>query len=219
MPFHSIYAGEGYDLIRVKGSYTMPANVEAMILQDMPFNERYSTTSSAGNDLDNSITGNSYSNSIYGDRGNDTLLGAYGKDTLLGAYGNDTLFGGLGNDALYGGDGNDTLRIDEGRDLLVGGAGNDTFVGHWANNADGVWETRVGRIQDFEIGKDTFSLYNTSQVWSYTRSWAIENGTGTGFGFTNGQDTLMVELAGVGCDAFKQQQTAGGLDAWGIHLS
>jgi hypothetical protein len=118
--------GEGTDTVQASIDYTLPANVENLLLQT-------GAHIGTGNDLDNVITGNNDGN------------------TLSGMGGNDTLNAGKGNDHLYGGDGNDTLIGGAGNDVMYGGAGNDTFV---YSNAD-LGSRRVSyvdTIMDFATG-------------------------------------------------------------------
>src|SRR5262249_1722723 len=68
-------ANEGTDAIFASVSYTLPANVEALVLQG------------AGN-LDG--TGNALANSLFGNSGNNKLNGGAGADSLTGNAGNDT---------------------------------------------------------------------------------------------------------------------------------
>jgi Ca2+-binding RTX toxin-like protein len=81
-------AGGGVaDLVYAAVSYTLPDEVERLILTD--------ATGATG-------TGNAGSN---------TLRGGAGDDLLLGLGGSDVLRGGAGNDSLVGGSGNDTFMI------------------------------------------------------------------------------------------------------------
>jgi Ca2+-binding RTX toxin-like protein len=119
-------AGQGTDTVQSSIDYTLPDNVENLVLQS-------GSHVGTGNALDNVITGNNDGN------------------TLSGLGGNDTLNAGSGDDKLYGGDGNDTLIGGAGNDVMYGGAGNDTFV---YSNAD-LGSRRVSyvdTIMDFAIG-------------------------------------------------------------------
>ena len=96
----------GTDTIQSTKSFTIPANVENLILIGN-FN-----TNGAGNSLDNVITGNNLNNNLRGGGGRDTLNGGIGNDILEGGTGNDILNGGVGNDTLVGGTGLDIFLFD-----------------------------------------------------------------------------------------------------------
>ncbi|MBR0670150.1 calcium-binding protein [Neoroseomonas soli] len=96
-------AGGGNDRIQSAVTYSLPANVEALIL----------TGAAAING-----TGNGSANSLFGNAGANVLSGLAGDDLLAGGAGNDTLFGGIGADVLNGA---------VGADSMVGGAGNDIY--------------------------------------------------------------------------------------------
>jgi Ca2+-binding RTX toxin-like protein len=111
-------ASQGTDYIYSSVDYTIPANVDGLVL-----------------------TGTANLNATGGKASNDSLVGNAGNNTLTGLGGNDTLMGGEiiksqnggyddtlgGNDTLLGGDGNDSLIGGPGVDSLVGGLGNDTY--------------------------------------------------------------------------------------------
>ena len=102
----------GYDTVRATVSYTLPANVEKLVL-------------SGPGTLNGN--GNGGSNQLYGNGEANTLSGLVGDDYLYGGAGNDALFGGNGNDKLYGGSQNDRLTGGLGIDRLEGGDGADKF--------------------------------------------------------------------------------------------
>jgi len=104
------YNNEGTDTVISGLNYTLPGNVENLIL-------RSTATIGIGNTLDNVITGNSYS------AVNETLCGMAGSDTLYGNEGNDTLDGGIGVDHLEGGTGDDGYNVDNMSDVVVEKAG------------------------------------------------------------------------------------------------
>lgn len=109
-------AAEGYDTVRSTKSFTLSANVEALILENDP-----SALTGTGNELDNALTGNA---------NNNTLLGLAGNDSLIGGAGNDLLDGGTGIDTLVGGSGDDTYVVDATGDLIteLSAEGNDTVL-------------------------------------------------------------------------------------------
>ena len=100
-------AGEGEDTISASVGYTLPINVETLLLQGP-----------AG------LYG-------WGNAGDNRIVGAAGNDSLRGGQGNDTLDGGPGADSLTGGTGNDRFvfhagaadgdRIEDFRGMLAGG--------------------------------------------------------------------------------------------------
>lgn len=97
-------ADEGTDTVYTMVSYTLPENVENLVILSVA-----SLTA----------TGNALDNIIWGYNGNDTLLGGIGNDTLEGGTGNDRLDGGAGADLMNGGAGNDTYIIDNEGDQIA----------------------------------------------------------------------------------------------------
>ncbi len=83
---------EGMDTVTINLTYTLPANVENLILTGT------SAINGSGNDLGNAITGNLAANQLNGNAGNDKLDGGTGNDTLDGGLGDDVLTGGAGKD-------------------------------------------------------------------------------------------------------------------------
>jgi len=88
--------GEGYDGIQTSVSFTLPKNVESLLLTGID------AINGTGNELDNVVEGNAEDN---------VLNGAQGADSIYGKAGNDILIGGSGNDTLDGGDGEDTVYL------------------------------------------------------------------------------------------------------------
>jgi Ca2+-binding RTX toxin-like protein len=114
-------------------TYTVPDNVEVMLLQGMD------AIDATGNMQNNWISGNDAKNVISGGDGMDRLFGLGGDDTLIGGAHDDTLYGGLGNDKLIGGPGHDKMR---------GEAGADTFI--FASVADcGLVTADADEVYDF----------------------------------------------------------------------
>ena len=69
-------AGEGTDTVHIGFTYTLPDNVEALVLS-------YAGNAAGfGNALDNDLTGNAGNNLLDGRRGHDTLTGGAGNDTF-----------------------------------------------------------------------------------------------------------------------------------------
>jgi Ca2+-binding RTX toxin-like protein len=105
------FAGEGNDQVWSYIDYTLPANVEMLVLMD-------GATSGTGNELDNFITGNTGSNMLAGGAGDDRLRGS-GFDGGDGMA--DTLIGGLGDDLYEVLDAGDVVieNANEGRDWVI----------------------------------------------------------------------------------------------------
>lgn len=105
-------AGEGYDSIFAAINFTLPANVEAMLL------------------IGNALTGvgNGDENILSGNALNNVLNGLGGNDHLYGYDGNDVLDGHVGFDKMYGGAGNDSYIVDNVGDVVteLAGEGKDS---------------------------------------------------------------------------------------------
>ena len=100
-------AGEGIDTVRVDSSYTLPDNVENLLLVVVQQSSDFDGT---GNALDNILTGS---------EGRNVLIGLGGNDTLYGKGGDDTLDGGDGNNILIGGKGSDIYLIHATGDSII----------------------------------------------------------------------------------------------------
>lgn len=135
---------------------------------------------------------------LVGGKGSDLIDGGEGKDTIEGGLGADILIGGAGDDMLDGSEGNDTLKGGLGADILIGGAGNDMLDGGAGNdtlkgglNAD---VFRGGAGSDlFEFAKDEF-------VGRLDRIIDFE---------TEGEDTDMIRILGVGDDVVSYDANTG----------
>jgi Ca2+-binding RTX toxin-like protein len=77
-------AGEGTDLVQSALTYTLPANVEDLVLTAA------AALNGTGNALANRLTGNSAANTLTGGAGDDILDGGGAADTLAGGTGHDT---------------------------------------------------------------------------------------------------------------------------------
>jgi Ca2+-binding RTX toxin-like protein len=109
---------EGFDTIKSTVSFTLPANVEKLILDGT------GSINGTGNSLDNTIIGNSANNALTGGAGNDTLEGHLGSDTLDGGSGTNVLKGGENNDVyvIHSGSTNtitDTSGVDTVRSFVT----------------------------------------------------------------------------------------------------
>jgi Ca2+-binding RTX toxin-like protein len=78
-------AGEGTDEVQAHASFTLPANVEKLVLLGD------SALRGTGNTLANALTGNSSANTLSGGSGNDTLNPGTGVDVVKGDGGSDLL--------------------------------------------------------------------------------------------------------------------------------
>jgi Ca2+-binding RTX toxin-like protein len=93
----------GTDTVRASVSYTLPLNVEKLVL-----------TGTAANG-----TGNTLANTLFGNPANNRLTGLAGNDTLGAGGGNDRLIGGPGNDKITTGNGQDTIDFDTAPDTAT----------------------------------------------------------------------------------------------------
>lgn len=140
---------EGKDTVKASVSYTLPANVEILIMLHWGYE-------GIGNELANLLKGHEGGDDeLRGLGGEDLLFGYGGNDTLLGGDGADGLRGGDGNDVLIGGEGNDALRGDAGSDLVTGQSGNDTLNG--GGGADGLAGGGGADVLRGEGGSDLFN--------------------------------------------------------------
>ncbi|MFZ6654757.1 hypothetical protein [Undibacterium sp. TJN19] len=103
----------GVNLIKSSVSYTMPTNVQSMIL----------TGTGAL-----TATGNSGDNLIVSNGGASTLEGGAGTDVLEGGTGASTLKDSGGASAMLGGSGNTTMIAGSGAQFIAGGAGTNTIT-------------------------------------------------------------------------------------------
>jgi len=112
---------EGYDTIYSPISFTLPANVERLVLTG---GDKINGT---GNGGDNRIDGNNAINILSGMDGDDTLMGNGGDDSLFGGGGKDLVDGGTGKDKMEGGLGDDIYVVDSKQDKVTEGldAGHD----------------------------------------------------------------------------------------------
>ncbi len=131
----------GFDVVRSFVSFTLPANVENLVLDTKALN-------GTGNDLSNEIFANDSNNILKGEAGDDTLNGGVGDDTLNGEAGDDILNGGNGDDQLEGAGGNNTLNGGQGNDRLNVFLGNNNTL----NGGDGDDILTGGQGSDFIFG-------------------------------------------------------------------
>jgi len=142
-------ANEGTDLVLSTVNFTLPSNVENLLLLD----NAATAVNGAGNGGDNQITGNSLANALSGLGGSDTLAGGGGADLINGGAGGDTLQGDAGNDTFV---------------FATGEANGDNvldFAGNGAAAGDGFRFTGFGSAAQGA----TFTQLNATQ-------WQIHSG-------------------------------------------
>jgi Ca2+-binding RTX toxin-like protein len=192
-------AGEGTDTVNSAVTFTLPANVENLILTGT------GAISGTGNVLANTITGNIAANTL--NAGNNTA-GTTIIDTLIGKAGNDIYVVDSTNDVVteVAGEGTDTvnsavtftLSVNVENLTLTGtgvinGTGNaiaNTIVGNSGNNilnGGGLLDTLSGGL-----GNDFF-VFNTA---SSTSSLSANRDSITDFNVAN--DTIRLENTGTG---------------------
>ncbi len=179
-------SGAGIDTVKASVTYTLPANVEKLILTGSdPIN-------GTGNSLGNTLTGNVANNVLDGKAGLDTMSGKAGNDTYIvdntgdkaienADQGTDlvkssvtftlgdnvenlTLTGtgnrnGMGNaraNKIVGNGGANKLDGKGSNDTLTGGAGVDQFLFTTAPNTS----TNYDKITDFNVVDDVIVLEN-----------------------------------------------------------
>ena len=120
-------ANEGLDTIYASVSYTLPNNIEILVLVFDPAGTASLGTGTQANAFDNALSvygvGNAAQNLIVGNSENNILDGGANNDTLMGGAGNDTLEGGTGADTMAGEIGNDTYFVDNVGDIIIENAG------------------------------------------------------------------------------------------------
>ncbi|GJD40133.1 MULTISPECIES: calcium-binding protein [Methylobacterium] len=207
-------AGEGDDTVRSSVTYTLPDNVENLVLRGT------GAIDGTGNALDNRITGNDGDNRLDGGAGNDRLTGRGGDDVLVGGTGNDIMRGGAGDDVYVvdstgdqvieeAGEGNDTVRSSVTYSL---GANVETVVltGTGAIDATGTGgaNSLTGNNSDNRLdggaGNDTLSgRGGNDTLLGGTGADTMRGGTGDDTYVVDAAGDRVIELAGEGTDTVR----------------
>ena len=96
---------DAVDTVKSSVSFTLNNYLENLTLTGS------SSSTGAGNALNNTLSGNTANNSLYGQAGNDTLNGGLGIDSLYGGTGDDTYIVDSTTDII-------TENVSEGRDTI-----------------------------------------------------------------------------------------------------
>ncbi|CAA2101636.1 Bifunctional hemolysin/adenylate cyclase [Methylobacterium bullatum] len=207
-------AGEGDDTVRSSVTYTLPDNVENLVL-------------TGTGDIDG--TGNALDNSIVGNGGDNRLDGGAGNDRLTARGGDDVLIGGTGNDIMRGGAGDDVYVVDSTGDQVIEAAdeGNDTvrssvtyslganvenviLIGTGAIDATGTGgaNSLTGNNGDNRLdggaGNDTLSgRGGNDTLLGGTGADTMRGGTGDDTYVVDDAGDRVIELAGEGTDTVR----------------
>jgi len=195
--------GEGTDTVEASASYSLPDNVENLLLTGS------SNINATGNALVNILTGNTGANTLDGGAGADTMAGGAGNDIYMVDDGGDVVleasssgtdevratvtytinlytehltllgtaningFGNAATNSLVGNSGDNTLDGGGSTDHLFGGAGDDTYI---VDTLDSITE-------NLNEGTDTVVVVGSV---GHTLSANVENLTLTGTANLNG---------------------------------
>lgn len=119
-------ANAGNDTVETFVSFTLPANVEILLLN----NYRITGTGNAGNNIIQDVTFGPSGNVLHGGDGNDALSGGFdGNARLFGDAGNDTLSYGSLLVKIDGGTGTDRLNLNADQDLDLTAIANTRITG------------------------------------------------------------------------------------------
>jgi Ca2+-binding RTX toxin-like protein len=193
---------EGTETVYSSTTYTLPDNVERLILTLLDDKDGY------GNSSNNYINGNCFANYLDGQAGN---------DTIYGSWGNDTLNGGIGSDTLYGGPGDDSYYIDNSGDIITEyyGDGTDsafTYISYTLpNNVENLTllEGSINGIGN-SLGNYITGNDNDNSLKGWGGNDTLDGGTGAdymygGIGndtyFVDNQDDTVFEYASQGNDS------------------
>jgi Ca2+-binding RTX toxin-like protein len=177
-------AGEGSDTLLASVSWTLRANIEALVLAGA------ADIYGFGNTLANRIAGNAGANHLAGGDGNDALEGGAGDDLMDGGPGNDTLEGGAGADRLHGGAGDDLFLLLDG-----GGAAAADFAIEAADSGTDTVVADVGGAAGYALPPHVEVLELAGATGRGTGNALANRIVGNGFSNTlragAGDDTLL----------------------------
>lgn len=213
-------AGEGTDTVQSSVTFTLPNNVENLVLTGT------SAINGTGNALDNSLTGNTAANILNGGAGADSMVGGAGNDiyvvdnagdvvTEAASAGIDTVQSAitytlpanvenltLTGSAAINGTGNalaNTLTGNTAANVLTGGAGNDIYV---VDNVGDVVVENLNEGTDTVQSSITYTLTANVENLTLTGAAAI-NGTGNALANTlTGNSAANVLAGGAGNDVY-----------------
>ena len=170
------------DRIFSQVSYTLPAQVENLVLEEAPV-----ALNGTGNNLSNEIYGNALNNVLTGNAGNDSLFGAEGADVFQGGAGNDILWADM-----EGSEESDYEDSGDYEDPIDGGSPEDDY------SAFDPLERAVfsGRFEDYAI-----ETIDASSLLVRDLRSGSPDGTDTLIGigtlsFSNGERTVSDILSG-----------------------
>ena len=167
--------GEGTDAVSASATYTLPDNVENLVLTGT------AAINGTGNSGPNSLTGNGAANKLTGCTGRDALTGGAGNDTLNGAS-ITAPFGRGEIDSLTGGTGNDVFVLGTAAAVLY----NDGLAAN-AGRAD------YALLTYFTAGQDKLQLKGTAAQY-FLGAHGITGLTGNGLWFEQGVTDELVAV-------------------------
>jgi Ca2+-binding RTX toxin-like protein len=174
------------DTVKSSISYTLPVNVENLVLFDVPY--AYEGT---GNQHDNEIIGNKLNNVLKGFGGVDVLEGRGGADFLYGGDLSDELYGGDHDDELFGESGYDTLVGGDGHDKLDGGTGGDGMQGG-AGDDDYFVDNPLDVVTELgSAGHDTVFASISETLSANVEDLILQDGAGMISGTGNGHNNII----------------------------
>ena len=213
--------GQGFDTVYATATYTVPENVEVLILE-----ESGGAIDAHGNDQPNTIVGNASVNVLTGGAGNDMFWGEGGADTMRGGRDNDTYvvvqsdvtiveYADEGFDQVYAFC--DYVLGENVEDLTLS---NDAGQGHWypswapghngTGNALGntIVGTNQGNVLDGLRGDDTLAGHGGADTFvfgfGYGRDRIMDF---TGAGDAPGADVIDLRSTGLSFDDVQRRLT------------